>query len=57
MKYHAALDLSQAGVAVVELGHDASEFPLVDVLAQQVLESGVPEGRLEYIRQHNWAAF
>lgn len=42
IKYHQALDLSQAGLAIIELGHDVSENPFTDVLARvaaNVLES------------------
>lgn len=32
IKYHQALDLSQAGLCVIELGHDISENPFTEVL-------------------------
>lgn len=55
IKYHDALDLSHAGLCVVELGHDVSELPLVAVLAQSVLGLGVSEGAIVLIDQSsNW---
>lgn len=41
-RYHEALDLSQAGLCVIELGHDASEQPLTSVLSSAVSAAGVP---------------
>lgn len=40
--YHRALDLVGRGCAVIILGHDASELPLVDVLAERLVAAGVP---------------
>lgn len=55
IKYHDALDLSHAGLCVVELGHDVSELPLVAVLAQSVLGLGVSEDAIVLIDQSsNW---
>ena len=55
VKYHEALDLSQAGMAVIELGHDVSELPLVALLTQTVLKAGVPEERVIVVDQaDNW---
>lgn len=55
VKYHDALDLSLAGLCVIELGHDVSELPLVVVLAQTLVSLGVPEGKLTLIDQaSNW---
>ena len=55
MKYHSALELSQAGLAVIELGHDVSELPLVAVLAEALVGAGVPEERIVMIDQsENW---
>ena len=56
MKYHEALELAGAGLAVIELGHDVSELPLVAVLAEALLRAGVPEDRVTVIDQGaNWA--
>lgn len=55
MKYHAALDLSRAGLAVIELGHDVSELPLVAVLAEAAGRAGVPAEAIVLIDQsENW---
>lgn len=55
VKYHEALDLAGAGLAVIELGHDVSELPLVAVLAQSLLSAGLGEDRLVVIDQsENW---
>lgn len=42
VRYHEALDLVQAGLCVIELGHDASEQPLTHVLSSAVQAAGVP---------------
>lgn len=56
IKYHDALALSQAGLAVIELGHDVSELPLVAVLAAAVEGAGIPGDRVTVIDQgENWA--
>lgn len=56
VKYHEALELAGAGLAVVELGHDVSELPLVAVLAEALLRIGVPDERIVAIDQSaNWA--
>ncbi len=55
VKYHAALDLSRAGLAVIELGHDVSELPLVAVLAEACGRIGVPDDAIIAIDQtDNW---
>lgn len=55
MKYHSALDLSQAGLAVIELGHDASELPLTAVLAEALDRAGVPPEAIVLVDQSdNW---
>lgn len=36
LRYHDALDAVSAGLAVIEAGHDATEWPLVPVLAEAV---------------------
>ena len=57
IRYHAALEASQAGLCIVELGHDASELPLVALLAQAVREAGVPQDGITIIDQSaNWAS-
>ncbi|WP_241159132.1 Nif3-like dinuclear metal center hexameric protein [Adlercreutzia sp. ZJ141] len=55
IKYHEALDLSGAGLSIIELGHDVSELPLTAVLADAVANAGVPERDIIMIDQsHNW---
>lgn len=55
IKYHAALDASQAGLAIVELGHDVSELPLVALLAQAAIDAGIAPGAVTILDQgSNW---
>ena len=37
VRYHDALDATEAGLAIVELGHDVSEWPLVGLLKEAIL--------------------
>jgi dinuclear metal center YbgI/SA1388 family protein len=39
LRYHDALDALEAGLAVIEAGHDATEWPLVPVLARYATET------------------
>ncbi len=56
IKSHEALDVSQAGLGVIELGHDVSELPLVAVLADAVVRLGVPQDKIVVLDQGaNWA--
>ena len=56
VKYHDALAASQAGLAIIEVGHDTSELPLAAVLAASVESAGVPKERVIVIDQgSNWA--
>lgn len=56
IKYHAALELSQAGLAIIELGHDVSELPLAAVLAKAVADAGFPKEGIAIIDQaDNWS--
>jgi len=55
VKYHAALDATQAGLAIVELGHDVSELPLARVLAVSAVEEGVDSSSVSVLEQgSNW---
>lgn len=55
IKYHEALALSQAGLAIVELGHDTSELPLTAVLVSALETAGVPQELIAVADQgHNW---
>lgn len=44
--YHRALDLASVGRAVIILGHDVSELPMVGVLADAARACGVPGDRV-----------
>lgn len=56
VKYHEALALSEAGVNVIELGHDASELPLTLLLARAVQEAGVDKAAIHLVdRGVRWA--
>lgn len=47
LRYHDALNAAAAGLAVVEAGHDATEWPLVPVLADMARRTeGLPGSRL-----------
>ncbi len=55
IKYHSALALSQAGLGIIELGHDVSELPLVAVLAKTLVDLGFPQSGIAIIDQsENW---
>ena len=55
IRYHSALELSEAGVAIIELGHDVSELPLTAVLANTISEIGIPRESISIIDQStNW---
>lgn len=55
IRYHDALAASQAGLSIIDLGHDTSELPLVAVLASAVEAIGVPKEEITLIDQaHNW---
>ena len=55
MKYHTALELAAAHVAVIELGHDVSELPLAAVLAEALARVGVPAEAVTLVDQsENW---
>lgn len=54
--YHKALDASQAGMRIIEVGHDVSEFPLTALLAQAAIDAGVPSDRVAIVDQTGkWA--
>lgn len=55
VKYHEALELSQAGLAVIDLGHDTSELPLAGVLVSAVESVGIPADMVSVVDQRdNW---
>lgn len=43
VRYHDALDAVSRGLAIIEVGHDASEWPLVSVLAAEVRSACGPD--------------
>lgn len=56
IKYHDALALSQAGMTIIELGHDTSELPLAAVLVAAVEGAGVPGELITILDQgENWS--
>ena len=55
VKYHDALAASEAGLCIVELGHDVSELPFANVLGAAAIRAGVPHDRVFHISQQgNW---
>lgn len=53
--YHSALSYSKAGLAIIELGHDVSELPLVAVLAGTLCDIGFNVDDIVMIDQSdNW---
>jgi putative NIF3 family GTP cyclohydrolase 1 type 2 len=55
IKYHDALDLSQAGMCIIELSHDTSELPLTAVLASCAADAGVATEKIVILdEQDNW---
>lgn len=55
VKYHAALDASQRGLSIVELGHDVSELPFVAVLSEAVARLGISRENIVPLSQDgNW---
>lgn len=54
--YHPAIDASQAGLSIIELGHDASELPITALLAKAALECGVAANAVHVLDQGgNWS--
>ncbi len=54
--YHVALDAWQAGLSVIELGHDASELPLAALLAKAAIEAGMSPDSVRVLDQGgNWS--
>lgn len=54
-RYHTVLAAAEAGLCVIELGHDVSELPLCAILAQSIVSAGYPEGKVTILDQGcNW---
>ena len=49
VRYHEALELAAAGVALIELGHDRSELPYRFYLRDALLAAGIAEERIQVI--------
>jgi putative NIF3 family GTP cyclohydrolase 1 type 2 len=56
VRYHDALDAMGAGLAIVEIGHDVSEWPLVDLLVEAVSSvEGLPaEAIVQLSASYGW---
>ncbi len=55
IKYHDSLQASQAGLGVIELGHDVSELPLARLLGVSVEAAGISKECISLIDQgSNW---
>ena len=55
VKYHSALDAQQAGLCIIDLGHDTSELPLCSALLKGALAVGVPDQKVVVFEQnYNW---
>ena len=56
VRYHSALPAKEAGLCIVELGHDVSELPLCAVLAAALRQAGFPEDGITILDQSdNWS--
>jgi dinuclear metal center YbgI/SA1388 family protein len=54
-KYHDALQATQGGLCLIELGHDVSEIPLIAVLANACKSCGLDSSQIVILDQsHNW---
>ena len=55
LRYHSALSACEAGLCIIELGHDVSELPFCAVLAAAVASLGYPESSITILDQsNNW---
>ena len=55
IKYHQALEAHQAGLSIIDLGHDVSERPLTIALANAVRSIGVPAENVCVLHEErNW---
>ncbi|ANE22652.1 hypothetical protein AAY81_05405 [Denitrobacterium detoxificans] len=55
IRYHDALPAAEAGLGIIELGHDVSELPLCLVLADALEEIGMARTAMHIIDQNcNW---
>lgn len=57
IRYHDALAAAQAGLAIIELGHDVSELPLVAPLVSAIKQVGIDDADIIVIDQNShWAS-
>ena len=55
IKYHDALALRDGGIAIIDLGHDVSELPLVSVLEKSLRDAGIKKSNIILLDQsYNW---
>lgn len=54
IKYHDAVELAERGICIVELGHDVSELPLVDIIYDAILDCGFAKSEVIKINQNNY---
>lgn len=55
VKYHMALSAKEAGLCLIDLGHDVSELPLTSCLLEACLEAGVaPDEIILCDQSDNW---
>ena len=55
VKYHEALELAEAGLGIIELGHDVSEMPYALLLVQALQDCGVAKGAISILdRGAHW---
>ena len=56
VKYHPALQASEMGLGIIELGHDVSELPFAGVLAEACVAAGVESSLVKVMKQDsNWS--
>lgn len=54
VKYHDAIYMIENGVGIIDLGHDISELPLVDVLYSALIDCGIDKKDIIKIEQNNY---
>lgn len=55
VRYHSALDAVQAGLSIIELGHDVSELPFAKLLAHTIQQLGITADKVTvYSQDTNW---
>ena len=54
IRYHDALELSEAGLAIIDLGHDVSELPLIAPLVTALEEIGLSRDMITLIDQGSY---